>query len=161
VEDSLPRTPLSERGKRMEEKTILIVEDDDACRSAMEKVLQSHNYKTFSCASGKHALMKLREKLFGILITDYQMRGMDGLELIKETRKIHPGISSILVSGVATEGMSVRANEQGVNGFFPKPIEWDELIGLLDALTREQRNRRGNKGIMDNDDEPPNHFKIF
>jgi hypothetical protein len=40
VEDSLPRTPLSERGKRMEEKTILIVEDDDACRSGTEKALQ-------------------------------------------------------------------------------------------------------------------------
>jgi DNA-binding response OmpR family regulator len=121
-------------------KAILIVDDDDSCRSAMEKVLQGHNYKTLSCASGKHALMKLREKVFGILITDFQMGGMDGLELIREARGIHPGISTILVTGLATEGLRVRVNEQGVNRFFPKPIEWDELIGFLDALTREQRN---------------------
>src|SRR4030042_5194543 len=113
----------SEKGKSMEAKTILIVEDDDACRSAMEKVLQSHNYKTFSCASGKHALVKLKEKVFGILITDFQMRGMDGLELIRGARGIHPGISTILVTGLATEDLRIRVNEQGVNGIFPKPIE--------------------------------------
>jgi two-component system, NtrC family, response regulator HydG len=129
----------------MEAKAILIVDDDDSCRSAMEKVLQSHNYKTFSCASGKHALMKLREKVFGILITDFQMLGMDGLELIKEAREIHPGISSILVTGLATEELRVRVNEQGMNGFFPKPIEWDELIGFLDALTPEQSNGNQSK----------------
>jgi len=91
----------------MEEKIILIVEDDDARRSAMEKVLQSHNYKTFSCASGKHALLKQREKLFGILITNCQMRGMDGLERIREARGIHPGISTVMVTGLATEELSV------------------------------------------------------
>jgi len=129
----------------MEAKAILIVEDDDACRSAMEKVLQGHNYKTFSCASGKHALMKLREKVFGILITDFQMRGMDGLELIREARGIHPGIPTILVTGLAAEEMRVRVNEQEVNGFFPKPIEWDELIGFLDALTPEQSDGNQSK----------------
>jgi len=91
----------------MKEKIILIVGDDDACRSAMEDVVQSHNYKTFSCASGKHALMKLREKVFGILVTDYQMRGMDGLERIREARGIHPGISTVMVTGLATEELSV------------------------------------------------------
>ena len=122
----------------MEEKTILIVDDDDACRSAMEKVLQSHHYKTFSCGSGNHAVRKLKEELFGILITDFQMREMDGLELISEARKTHPEISTILVSGLATEEMTVRINEQRVNGFFPKPIEWDELMGFLDTLTLEE-----------------------
>jgi len=123
----------------MEEKTLLIVEDDDACRCAMEKVLQGHSYKTFSCASGKHALLKLKEKIFGILITDFQMRGMDGLELIRGAREIHPGISTILVTGLANEELRVRVNEQGVNRFFPKPIEWDELIRYLDALNREEK----------------------
>jgi len=122
----------------MEAKAILIVDDDDSCRSAMEKVLQSHNYKTFSCGSGNHAVRKLKEELFGILITDFQMRGMDGLELIREARKTHPEISTILVSGLATEEMTVRINEQRVNGFFPKPIEWDELMGFLDTLTLEE-----------------------
>ena len=102
----------------------------------MEKVIQSHSYETFSCGSGEHAVMKLREEFFDILITDFQMRGMDGLELIKEARGMHPGISTILVTGHAGDEIKLRAKEEGVNGFFPKPIEWDELISSLDVLTR-------------------------
>jgi DNA-binding NtrC family response regulator len=78
--------------------------------------------------------MKLREESFGILITDFQMRGMDGLELIREAKRIHPGILTILVTGLVTEEMRVRVETQGVNGFLPKPIEWDELIRFLGAL---------------------------
>jgi two-component system sensor histidine kinase EvgS len=95
VEDSLPRTPLSERGKSMEEKTILIVEDDDACRCAMEKVLQSHGYKTCSCGSGEVAVLTLKKACFDALITDFQLSGIDGFELIKEAREIHPEIFTI------------------------------------------------------------------
>jgi DNA-binding NtrC family response regulator len=79
--------------------------------------------------------VKIREESLGILITDFQMRGMDDLELIREARKIHPEISAILVTGFATEEMRVKASKQGVNGFSPKPVEWDELVGFLDAPT--------------------------
>ena len=124
----------------MKVQRILIVDDNFPSRLAMEKVIQSRSYETFSCGSGEHAVMKLREEFFDILITDFQMRGgMDGLELIREAEGTHPGISTILVTGLATEELRVRVNEQGVNGFFPKPIEWDELMGFLDTLMLEER----------------------
>jgi DNA-binding NtrC family response regulator len=119
----------------MKLQRILIVDDDFPSRMAMEKILQLHGYKTCACGSGEHSVPKIREESFGVLITDFQMRGMDGLELIREARKIYPGISAVLVTGLATEEMRVKAAEQGVNGFFPKPIEWDELIRFLDALS--------------------------
>jgi DNA-binding response OmpR family regulator len=139
-ETSSPLPFHSEKRRKMKAQKILIVDDDFASREAMEKVLQSHGYETFPCGSSKEAVLKIGEESLGILITDFQMRGMDGLELIREAKKIHPETLTILVTGLATEEMRVRVNGQGVNGFFPKPIEWDELIGFLDALTREHRN---------------------
>jgi two-component system, response regulator FlrC len=118
----------------MKAQKILIVEDDVFHRAAMEKVLQVYGYETFSCESGEHAVVKMKEESFGILITDFLMRGMDGLELIREARSIKPEISAILVTGLATEEMRVKAAEQRVSGFFPKPVEWDQLVGLLDTL---------------------------
>jgi DNA-binding NtrC family response regulator len=56
---------------------ILIVDDDFPSRAAMEKVLQVYGYETFSCESAEHAAPKIREESFGILITDFQVRGMD------------------------------------------------------------------------------------
>jgi len=114
------------------------VDDDFASRIAMEKVLQGYGYGTVSCGSGKEAFEKMGQESFGILITDFQMRGMNGLELIGEAKKIHPQISTILMSGLAPGEMRFRINNQGVDGFFAKPIEWEELISFLDAIKREK-----------------------
>jgi CheY-like chemotaxis protein len=72
----------------MKAQKILIVEDDVSHRAAMEKVLQLHGYETCSCESGEHAVQKMKEESFEILVTDFQMRGMDGLQLIREARSI-------------------------------------------------------------------------
>lgn len=120
---------------------ILIVEDDASHLVAAEKVL--HNYETTCCATAGEALNKLRDESFGILITDLQMPGMGGLELIKEARRIYPEISTILVTGLAAEEIKLKAKGKGVNGFFPKPIDWDELIDFVDALTQEKRGLAG------------------
>jgi DNA-binding response OmpR family regulator len=128
----------------MKTQKILIVEDDVFSRGAMEKILESHNYETSSCATAEEAVIKLQEESFGILITDLRMQKMDGLELIKEARRIYPEIPTILVTGLASDEIRLKAKEEGVNGFFPKPIEWGELIGLLDVLTRTGRGRNQN-----------------
>ena len=80
------------------------------------------------------------------------MQEMDGLELIKEARRIHPEILAILMTGLATEDIKLKAKKEGVNGFFPKPIEWGELIGLLEVLTKtgkgNNQNSEKNNGKM-------------
>jgi CheY-like chemotaxis protein len=63
----------------MDDRKILIVEDNMSNRSAMERVFQIHGYETFSCESGEHAVVKIGEGCFGVLITDFQMPGMDPL----------------------------------------------------------------------------------
>ena len=128
----------------MKTQKILIVEDDVFSRGAMEKIFESHNYETSSCATAEEAIIMLQEESFKILITDLQMPGMDGLKLIKEAGKIDPEILTILVTGLATEEIKIKAKEEGVNGFFPKPIEWGGLIDLLDILTKIGKGRKQN-----------------
>ena len=128
----------------MKSKKILIVEDDVFSRGAMEKILESHNYDTSSCATAEEAVIKLQEESFGILITDLQMGGMDGLELIKKARRIYPEIPTILVTGLASDEIRLKANEEGVDGFFSKPIEWGELIVLLEVLTKTGKGNNQN-----------------
>ena len=123
---------------------ILIVEDDVFSRGVMEKILESYDYETSSCTTAEEAVIKLQEESFGTLITDLKMGGMDGLELIKEARRMYPQIPSILVTGLASDEIRLRAKEEGVNGFFPKPIEWGELIALLDVLTKTARGNNQN-----------------
>jgi DNA-binding response OmpR family regulator len=136
----------------MKGKKILVVEDDGFSRGAMEKILESHNYETSSCGTAEEAVIKLQEESFGILITDLRMQEMDGLELIKEARRIYPEIPTILVTGCASDEIRLKAKEEGVNGFFSKPIEWGELIALLEVLTKtgkgNNQNSEKNNGKM-------------
>lgn len=128
----------------MKIKRILIVEDDAFSRGAMEKILESHDYNTSSCATAEEAIVRLQEESFGVLITDLCMKKMDGLKLIREAKKIYPEILTILVTGLATEEVKLKVKEEGVNGFFSKPVEWDKLFALLEAFTKTVRNKGQN-----------------
>ena len=124
----------------MKAQKILVVDDDLPSRMAMEKLLQGDGCQITSCESGVHAIEKLKEESFGILITDFQMPGMDGLQLIREARRVQPEISTVLVTGLAGEEMKLRAMGIEVDKFFPKPIEWDELVSFLDFLKRRGKD---------------------
>jgi DNA-binding response OmpR family regulator len=128
-------------------RKILIVEDDTFSRGAMEKLLQSYNYETFSCALAEEAIARLKQEPFNILITDLHMPGMDGFELIRNARMIRPGLLTIMTTGFSTEEVKYKAKKEKVDGFFSKPVDWDELHTLLDTLSRSERVQNVRKGI--------------
>jgi CheY-like chemotaxis protein len=131
----------------MKTTKILIVEDDPFSRGAMEKILQSYNYETFSCALAEEAITRLKQESFNILITDLHMPGMDGFELIRNARMIQPGLLIIMITGFPAEEVKCKGKQEKLDGFFSKPINWDELHTLLDTLSGSERVQNSRKGI--------------
>jgi CheY-like chemotaxis protein len=120
----------------MKGKKLLIVDDDVFMLGAMQEVLRSCNYEVLSYDRGEQALDRLRQEFFDILITDFQMPEMDGLELIRRAKIIQPEIKAILVTGFPITESRLRANEEKLSGFLLKPINWNELEALLATLIR-------------------------
>lgn len=118
----------------MEAKKILVLEDDAFCREAMERLLKNSGYETCCCSCAEEALVRLQEETFDVLITDFQMKGMDGLELIDQARKIDPAMGVILVTGIPLEDLGQRLKKSKMNGFLSKPLDWQNLIFLLKSL---------------------------
>jgi CheY-like chemotaxis protein len=118
----------------MKPRKILIVDNDVFMIGAMEKILQSCNYKVSSYDRWDQALDRLRQEFFDILITDFRMPEMDGLELIRRARTIQPGIQSILLVGCPIKETKGKVNEEKLSGFLLKPINWNELKALLATL---------------------------
>jgi len=131
----------------MKNRKILIAEDDACSRGAMEKLLQSYNYETCSCALAEEAIARLKQESFNILITDLHMPGMDGFELIRSARMIQPGLLTIMTTGFSTEEVKHKAKEDKLNGFFSKPVDWDELHTLLDTLTGSETVQNAREGV--------------
>ncbi len=128
----------------MEPVKILITEDDVFSRAVMEQILRSHHYETSSCATGEEAMARLKQELFNILITDLHMPGIDGFELIRNARTIHPDLRTIMITGFPSDETKSKAKEEGLNGFFSKPVNWDELHELLRTLSTPGKSQSEN-----------------
>jgi len=93
-----------------------------------------------SCAtSGEEALGMLRDKSFSVIITDYNMRGMSGIELARVARTVAPETSVILCTGAATQDVIQQAREIGVMEVLEKPLDYNKLAALLNEVTAAAR----------------------
>lgn len=112
-------------------RTICIVDDDDAVRDSMRVLLESHRMNVRDFNSGKALLSS--DVLDGIdcFVLDYQMPGMNGLELIEALRRRGVGSAAILVSALAVSGAAERLRQAGVIASLMKPVSEGELIDWI------------------------------
>jgi adenylate cyclase len=130
-------------------REILIVDDDEIVRSALGRALESDGYRVHEASSGEEALQLLEHTSVQMLISDYDMSGMNGIEPLKEVRRRHPKVCRIMLTGSTDRATAVRSiNEGEVYRFIEKP--WDnellritvqfafEALGLQEALDAER-----------------------
>jgi len=121
-------------------ETILIVDDEEAIVELLRETLESVNYKVTATASSVKALdlYKQSPEKFDLLITDQTMPAITGEELIKEIRRIKPGFPVILCSGYSEIIDPVTAKELGIDRFFYKPYELDDLLESVSTLVQSR-----------------------
>lgn len=110
---------------------ILLVEDDHSLREALGITLQlgGYEYRAVDCADA--ALVALSEELFGLVISDVSMPGMDGHELLGLIRQRYPHIPVLLMTAFGAVARAVDAMRQGAVDYLVKPFEPGTLLELL------------------------------
>ncbi len=132
---------------------ILIVEDNPVSRKLLEKTLKKGGYKVVSASSGEEALEKLKKEFFPIVITDWMMPGMDGLELCRQIRTMDlPGYVFIIVlTAKDTKEDHIEGLEAGADDYLTKPFNFPELKARLKSgiriLELERSLRKANEEI--------------
>lgn len=120
------------------DKKVLIVDDDTFSLRLLEKYLKMSGYEVLNAADGREALQLVLEHAPPILITDWTMPEMDGIELCRALRS-HEGVRFIYVVMVTAHsdiGRLVEAFDAGADDFLPKPINRQELMARLHAAER-------------------------
>ena len=117
---------------------ILIVDDHKLGLAARRAVLEEIGHSVETCMSGQEALDLCAQKSFDIVITDFRMPKMNGVELIKELRKSHQALSIIMISGYSdTLGLSEATT--GADAVLQKNAqEVPHLIRAVARLARKQ-----------------------
>src|SRR5438105_354988 len=106
-------------------RTILVVDDEPAVRHALRRMLEKAGYLVLDAEGGQEALKLLADKPVQLLISDYNMPGMTGVELFKLVTVRHPHVVRIMLTGDPDPEVPVRSiNEAEVYRFLRKP--WNE-----------------------------------
>jgi CheY-like chemotaxis protein len=118
---------------------ILVVEDDNLFRWTLNHFLQKEGYEVYPVASGESALDMAGKLSFDILISDFQLPGLNGKELIRKLKVTHPQAKSILISAYQREELG-SVDDSLLNAYLNKPIEWGVLREVLENLAVPARN---------------------
>ncbi len=92
---------------------VLVVDDDLKVRETLKEMLSHFGYECRIAANGREALNILQEEHFPIVLSDIRMPEMDGVELLKKTKKNYPEIDVISITGYGKEHFRFRELQQG------------------------------------------------
>ena len=123
----------------MQNPNILVVDDEGDFLETLMNRLRKRNIGTIGCASGEEAVRLAKEHPFDVVILDIKMPGgMDGIETLREIKRIRPEAEVILLTGHASLETSVEGMKQGAYDYLLKPIRLEDLLEkLVQALERK------------------------
>jgi DNA-binding NtrC family response regulator len=113
---------------------LLLVEDKDSFRRLLVQALGGSNWDVLAVADPKEALDALERGLFDVLVTDLRLPGMNGLDLLKRAKRLHPGLRIVLMSAFGEPKDIVEAIHSGADDFLPKPFDLDHFLAVLGHL---------------------------
>jgi len=113
---------------------ILVVDDDPDIRHLMSEVLAGSSYHVDIAENGTRAWAALQAKRFDLLVTDHEMPGLTGLQLVTKLRLAGMRLPVILASGSPPFGLSIRNATTATTILLPKPFTLGELLKLVKDL---------------------------
>jgi CheY-like chemotaxis protein len=113
-----------------EKKTILVIDDDKGVRELLREFLKLYGFEAHSIDSGISALNLLKKKYFDIIITDYSMPEINGIELTRAVKARYP---HVLIIGMSGNSDGEEFLEAGADAFLSKPLQLQELLSVCQS----------------------------
>jgi two-component system response regulator AtoC len=132
-------------------RSVLVVDDDVSILDMTEDLLTEAGFEVTKCGSGEEALALADERDWDVVLSDLQMPGIDGLDLLAEMRERRPETPVVIMTAFGTIQAAVKAMRGGALDFVTKPFQAEELlISLERAFVRralEDENRRLRRAV--------------
>lgn len=107
---------------------ILLVDDEPSILSVLNTLLKGKGFETVPALGAAKALELLRSESFDLMITDVRMQPVDGLELLKRGKALHPSMAVIMITAFGSVESAVEAMKVGAFDYVTKPFKVDELL---------------------------------
>jgi DNA-binding NtrC family response regulator len=118
---------------------ILLVDDEEEFVQALSERLEIRDYDVTKSYTGDDAVEKIKHYNFDVVILDVLMPGMDGIEVLKEIRRIKPLTEVIMLTGHATVETAIEGMKLGANDYLMKPCETEDLVNKINRAYNQKK----------------------
>jgi DNA-binding NtrC family response regulator len=118
---------------------ILVVDDETSVREALKDWLEDAGYRAETTGDGENALRLIGEKNYSLLILDLKLPGRDGIEVLREARRLSPGLRGVIITAYPSVESAVEAMRLGAAEYLTKPLALSELERIVAENTAPNR----------------------
>lgn len=105
----------------------MVIDDEKIVGDMSKMALEQEGYTVETFLNAEPALARLKEETFDVVVTDYKMKGIDGMEALRMIKAEYPEIKVIMITAFANLDTAIEALRGDVHDFFPKPVKIKEL----------------------------------
>lgn len=124
---------------------ILIVDDEQSQRLILSGYLKQKGYNIFEASSGMEALKITDNNLIDIVLSDFKMPEMNGIELLVKLKEKNPEIAVVIITAFGTIENAVKAMKEGAFDYLTKPVDLDDLEFIIKRISERQQLISENK----------------
>ena len=129
----------------MKNYNILVIDDEAAQRDVLTGYLKKKGYKIFSASSGKEGIEITKNNPVDIILSDFKMPDLNGIEVLEKVKEINPEISLVIVTAYGTVENAVKAMRLGAFDYISKPVDLDELDLMIERIIEHKSLKSENQ----------------
>jgi DNA-binding NtrC family response regulator len=121
---------------KLKDMKILLIDDDEWIRDSMKLFFESEGCHLLALETAEEGVEAIRRQAYDIIIADYRLPGMDGIEFFRHLQKLHPHVIKILITAYGSEEVVSEATELGIQDFIDKPFTSEKIERSLSRLIK-------------------------
>jgi DNA-binding NtrC family response regulator len=115
----------------MANESILVIDDEEIQREALAGHLSNQGFQVLIADNGKTGVELLQQNLVDLILTDFRMPDMTGLQVLQAARQLNPEIEVVIITAYGSVGGAVDAMQEGACHYLEKPIDLEELDQVI------------------------------
>ena len=135
---------------KIREMKILLIDDDEWIRDSLRIFFEAEDCHVLALETAEEGIAAIKDQTFDLIIVDYKLPGLDGLEFLKRIHNTLPDAIKILITAYRNENVVSEAKKLKVQGFIEKPFTSDTIMASL-AYTIKMRDRNHQRKFYEQD----------
>jgi DNA-binding NtrC family response regulator len=134
---------------RAQKGSLLVVEDEDLARKNLVHILNREGYDVIGVETGEKALALFKQRPFDLVITDFKMGRVDGLQVLEKCKALQPLVEVIIITGYATVDLAVKSMKDGAFYYIAKPYKIDQVRKIVSEALIKRRLQLENQRLKE------------